>query len=68
MLIYKLIECAFDFVVDGSTPHNDDSLTMCNSSSLGAQFTEVTSLLMQFKGKGALQHPHLYTSVSHHII
>lgn len=51
--IYNLIECAFDLVVDGSAAHNDGSLTVYNSSSLGAQTTTVISLWRQLKCKGA---------------
>lgn len=35
--IYKLTECAFDSVLDGSAARNDGTLTVYNSSSLGAQ-------------------------------
>lgn len=51
MRIYKLTECAFDFVVDSSAAYNDGFLTVCNSSSLGAQTTTVISLWTQLKRK-----------------
>lgn len=49
--ILKLIECAFDFVVDSSVAYNDGFLTECNSSSLGAKTTTVTSLWTQLRRK-----------------
>jgi len=68
MWISKLIECAFNFVVDGSAAYNDGSLTVFNSSSLGAQTTAVISLRKQFMMRGAWKYPHFYMSVSHHIV
>lgn len=53
MCISRLIECAFDFVVDGTAAHNDGCLTVFSSSSLGAQTTAVISLQMQLMMKEA---------------
>lgn len=36
-MIYKLIECAFDFVVDRSAAYNGGFLPVCSSSSLGSR-------------------------------